>query len=339
MPRDDRLDLPVPAGAQEEEKPARAPRRSARAAAGDKPTAEVPAAAPTAEGAAKPRRRQARPVAEEAPTAAEVSTAEGQKPATQAGPSRRRQAAQQAAPADAPAASEDGKEKPAAQQEAAAPQAGPRRRDGGRRQGAQPAEGQRRRQEAVPAGPAEFPADYAPRLRTRYVESIAPALVQEFGYSNPMQVPVPKKVVLNIGVGEAKDNARALEAAQQDLGIIAGQKPVITKARRSVANFKIREGMSIGTMVTLRGSRMWDFLDRLMNVALPRMRDFRGVSAAGFDGRGNYSLGLREQIIFPEVDFNQIDKIRGLQINIVTSARNDGEGRRLLELLGMPFAR
>jgi large subunit ribosomal protein L5 len=152
-----------------------------------------------------------------------------------------------------------------------------------------------------------------------------------------MQVPQVQKVVVNIGVGEALDNAKALDAAVEDMAQIVGQKPVITQARKSIANFKLREGRSIGVKVTLRGERMWSFLDRLMNVALPRVRDFRGVSPNSFDGRGNYTLGLREQLVFPEIDYDKIDKIRGLEVSIVTSARTDEEGRELLSMLGMPF--
>ena len=182
-------------------------------------------------------------------------------------------------------------------------------------------------------------AGYQPRLRDLYLNTVAPVLTQEFSYANVMQVPKITRITLNIGEGEARENARALEGIQQDLTTIAGQKPVVTKARKSIAQFKIRDGNNIGVKVTLRGSRMWDFLDRLMNVALPRTRDFRGVSRNAFDGRGDYSLGIREQTIFLEIDYNRIDKIRGMQVNIVTSARNDDEGRRLLELMGMPFVR
>ena len=178
-----------------------------------------------------------------------------------------------------------------------------------------------------------------PRLQDLYLNTVAPVLTQEFSYANVMQVPKITRITLNIGEGEARENARVLEGIQQDLTTIAGQKPVVTKARKSIAQFKIRDGNNIGVKVTLRGSRMWDFLDRLMNVALPRTRDFRGVSRNAFDGRGDYSLGIREQTIFPEIDYNRIDKIRGMQVNIVTSARTDDEGRRLLELMGMPFVR
>jgi large subunit ribosomal protein L5 len=161
--------------------------------------------------------------------------------------------------------------------------------------------------------------------------------MQSLDLDNPMQVPRIKKVVVNIGVGEALDNAKSLDAAVGDLTQIVGQKPVITKARQSIANFKLREGRAIGVKVTLRGDRMWAFLDRLMNIALPRVRDFRGVNPDAFDGRGNYTLGLREQLVFPEIEYDKIDKLRGLEISIVTTARDDDEGRQLLQMLGMPF--
>jgi large subunit ribosomal protein L5 len=174
-------------------------------------------------------------------------------------------------------------------------------------------------------------------LKERYKEEVAPALMKSLSLSNAMEVPRIKKVVVNIGLGEALDNAKALDAAVSDMTQITGQKPVITKARKSIANFKLREGRSIGVKVTLRGERMWSFLDRLMNIALPRVRDFRGISPNAFDGRGNYTLGLREQLVFPEIDYDKIDKLRGLEVIIVTSARNDDEGRQLLQMLGMPF--
>jgi large subunit ribosomal protein L5 len=177
----------------------------------------------------------------------------------------------------------------------------------------------------------------ASRLKTRYKEEIMPALQKEFNYSNPMQVPGVHKVVVNIGMGEAIQNAKAMDAAVSDLAAITGQRPVITRARRSVATFKLREGMQIGCMVTLRGDRMYVFLDKLMNVALPRLRDFQGVSPDSFDGRGNYTLGLREQLVFPEIDYDKVDKVRGMEVSIVTTARTDEEGRRLLKLMGMPF--
>ena len=175
------------------------------------------------------------------------------------------------------------------------------------------------------------------RMKERYQSEVVPALMKAVNFTNVMQVPRIEKVVLNIGLGEALDNPKALEAATTDLTAIAGQKPVITKARVSIANFKLREGRSIGTKVTLRGERMWAFLDRLINVVLPRVRDFRGVSRDAFDGRGNYTLGLREQLIFPEIEYDKIDKIRGLEISIVTTARTDDQAAVLLEMLGMPF--
>ena len=178
-----------------------------------------------------------------------------------------------------------------------------------------------------------------PRLKERYRQEIVPALMQEFGYKNVMQVPRVDKVTLNVGLGEAVQNAKALDSATNDVATITGQHPVITRAKKSIANFKLREGMPIGAMVTLRGDRMWEFLDRALNAALPRIRDFQGVSPNSFDGRGNYSLGIREQVIFTEIDYDKIDKVRGLQITICTTARNDEESKRLLELLGMPFAR
>lgn len=176
------------------------------------------------------------------------------------------------------------------------------------------------------------------RLHEQYKNEVAPALMREFTLQNVMEVPHIEKVVLNIGVGsETQTDSKALDAAVNDLTIIAGQKPVIAKARKSISNFKLREGKPIGVKVTLRGERMWSFLDRLMNLALPRVRDFRGVSGEAFDGRGNYTLGLREQLVFPEIDYDKIDKVRGLEITVVTTARTDEQGRRLLQLLGMPF--
>ncbi len=174
-------------------------------------------------------------------------------------------------------------------------------------------------------------------LREKFTKEVAPALMKSLGIKNVMQIPQIKKVVINIGMGEAMDNPKALDAAVADLTAIAGQKPVITKARKSIANFKLREGRAIGTAVTLRGEKMWAFLDRLMNIVLPRVRDFRGVSAESFDGRGNYTLGLREQIIFPEIEYDKVDKVRGMEITIVTSATNDDQATALLQMLGMPF--
>ncbi len=175
-------------------------------------------------------------------------------------------------------------------------------------------------------------------LKNHYLNVAHPGLMKRFGYDNTMQVPRIQKVVVNVGVGEALDNAKALDATVEDITAITGQKPIITYARKSIANFKLREGRAIGVKVTLRGERMWSFLDRLMNVALPRTRDFRGISANGFDGRGNFTLGLREQILFPEIQYEKIDKIRGMEISVVTSAQTDEEGRELLRLMGMPFA-
>jgi large subunit ribosomal protein L5 len=177
----------------------------------------------------------------------------------------------------------------------------------------------------------------ASRLKEKYRQEVVPALQKEFNYKNPMQVPSVHKVVVNIGMGEAIQNAKAMDAAVSDLAAITGQRPVITRAKRSVAAFKLREGMQIGCIVTLRGERMYQFLDKLMNVALPRLRDFQGVSPEAFDGRGNYTLGLREQLVFPEIDYDKIDKVRGMEVSIVTTARTDEEGRRLLKLMGMPF--
>jgi large subunit ribosomal protein L5 len=177
------------------------------------------------------------------------------------------------------------------------------------------------------------------RLQERYNTEIVPALRKSFELKNIMQVPRVEKVVVNIGMGEALDNPKALESAVSDLTIITGQKPVMTKARKSIANFKLREGRLIGTKVTLRGDRMWAFLDRLMSTALPRVRDFRGVSANAFDGRGNYTLGLRDQLIFPEIEYDKIDKLRGMEVTIVTTAKNDDQARVLLQMLGMPFSR
>ena len=175
------------------------------------------------------------------------------------------------------------------------------------------------------------------RLRRHYKERVVPALVKEFGYKNVMAVPKIEKVSVNIGLGEATQNAKLMDGAVNELGQIAGQKPVITKAKKSIAAFKLREGMSIGTMVTLRGDRMYEFLDRLMNVALPRVRDFRGVSSKSFDGRGNYTLGIKDQLIFPEIDYNKVEKVKGMNISITTTARTDAEGLALLRHMGMPF--
>ena len=177
-----------------------------------------------------------------------------------------------------------------------------------------------------------------PTLKTRYIEEVAPALMKKFEYKSVMQIPKIDKVVVNVGCGEARDNAKVLDAVVRDLTTITGQKAVITKAKKSVANFKLREGMPIGAKVTLRGNKMWEFLDRLFNVALPRVRDFRGISADAFDGRGNYALGVKEQLIFPEIEYDKIDKIRGMDIVVCTTAQTDEEARELLKLVGAPFA-
>ncbi len=177
----------------------------------------------------------------------------------------------------------------------------------------------------------------AARLKERYQKEVAPAIAKEFGIKNPMAVPRLEKIVVNMGMGEAIANAKILDTAADEVRAIVGQKPVITKAKKSIASFKLRQGMPIGVMVTLRGDRMYEFLDRLVSIALPRVRDFRGVSPKAFDGRGNYTIGVREQLIFPEIDFNKVEKMRGMNISIVTTARNDEQARALLKSLGMPF--
>ena len=239
---------------------------------------------------------------------------------------------QPAEPEPAPEAAEtteSGSSEQPAEQESAPETPAPARR--------QRAPRTRRAAAAVEEPPEVADAPPAPRLLGTYRSDIIPAMMSEFGYSNTMRVPRLQKITLNIGLGEALTNGRAMEAATQDLATISGQKPIITRARKSIANFKLREGNPIGTAVTLRGARMYHFLDRLVNTALPRIRDFRGISRRGFDGRGNFSIGIREQIIFPEIDYNSIDRIRGLQVTINTTASNDAEGIRLLELFGMPF--
>lgn len=177
----------------------------------------------------------------------------------------------------------------------------------------------------------------AARMKERYQKEVAPALAKEFNIQNPMAIPRLEKIVINMGMGEAVSNAKLLDTATDELAAIVGQKPVVTKAKKSIAAFKLRQGMSIGTMVTLRGDRMYEFLDRFVSIALPRVRDFRGVSPKAFDGRGNYTLGIRDQLIFPEIDFNKVDKARGMNISIVTTARDDEQARSLLRGLGMPF--
>lgn len=177
------------------------------------------------------------------------------------------------------------------------------------------------------------------RLKDKYTVEVAPALMKQFSYKSPMQIPRLDKIVVNVGCGEARDNAKVIDAVVNDISTITGQKPVVTHARKSVANFKLREGMPVGVKVTLRADRMWEFLDRLFNIALPRVRDFRGISPNAFDGRGNYALGLKEQLIFPEIEYDKIDKIRGMDIIMVTTAQTDEEAKALLEMLGAPFAR
>jgi large subunit ribosomal protein L5 len=175
------------------------------------------------------------------------------------------------------------------------------------------------------------------RLKERYDKDVAPALKKEFGYGNVMAIPKIEKIVVNMGLGEATQNAKIVDTGVDELGKITGQKPVVTRAKKSIAQFKVRQGMPIGTMVTLRGERMWDFLDRLIAVALPRVRDFRGVSPRGFDGRGNYTLGLKDQLLFPEIDYMKVDKARGMNVSVVTTAKTDEEARKLLQLIGLPF--
>ena len=183
------------------------------------------------------------------------------------------------------------------------------------------------------------PEGYTPRLKTKYTEEVAPALMKKFEYKSSMQIPKFDKITINVGAGEARDNAKVLDAVVADLMKITGQKPVVTKAKKSVANFKLREGMNIGAKVTLRGDRMWEFMDRLFSIALPRVRDFRGINPNGFDGRGNYAMGIKEQLIFPEIEYDKIDKIRGMDIVFTTTATTDEEARELLSLMGAPFAK
>ena len=201
----------------------------------------------------------------------------------------------------------------------------------------------RRKAAAAEAAPAPAPsangAPALPRLHALHREEVGPAMMKEFGYSSAMQIPTLEKIVVNVGLGEALTNARALEAATGDISQITGQRPITNRARKSIANYKLREGMPVGVSVTLRRRRMWEFFDRLIASALPRIRDFRGLPRKSFDGRGNYAIGLREQVIFPEIDYNSVDRLRGLQVVITTTAPNDREGLRLLELLGVPFVR
>ena len=274
-------------------------------------SSEQPAELESAPEAPAPARRQRRRTTE----AAESGSSE--------------QPAEQESAPEAAETTESGSSEQPAEQESAPETPAPARR--------QRAPRTRRAAAAVEEPPEVADAPPAPRLLGTYRSDIIPAMMSEFGYSNTMRVPRLQKITLNIGLGEALTNGRAMEAATQDLATISGQKPIITRARKSIANFKLREGNPIGTAVTLRGARMYHFLDRLVNTALPRIRDFRGISRRGFDGRGNFSIGIREQIIFPEIDYNSIDRIRGLQVTINTTASNDAEGIRLLELFGMPF--
>ncbi len=200
-------------------------------------------------------------------------------------------------------------------------------------QAAQAAAPKAKAKQAQEAKPFSGPA----RLRVKYREEVVPAMMEKFHYGNVMQVPKLEKIVLNMGLGSEKDNPKGLESAMQELALIAGQKPVVTKARKSVANFKVREGMNVGAKVTLRGERMYEFIDKLLNVALPRVRDFRGVSGKSFDGRGNYALGVKEQLMFPEIVYDQVEKVRGMDIILVTTAKTDEEAHALLTLMGMPF--
>ena len=297
---------------------------------GDDRLEEETPSTPSAPEEPKPRRRATAPrppVGEETPSAA--SAPEEPKP--------RRRAAAPTAPVGEETTSD-----------VSAPEESKPKRGGTATQTGTPAP--RRRTRAAASAVAEAPAvEEAPqaapvverrtsRMLELYRTHVVPTMIQEFGYGNIAQVPLLQKVVLNIGLGEALTNPKAMESATLDLTTISGQKPIMTRARKSIAAFKLREGNPIGVCVTLRGARMYQFMDRLMNAALPRVRDFRGVSANGFDGRGNYSMGIREQVIFPEIDYAQIERIRGLQVTITTSAKTDGEALRLLSLLGMPFA-
>ena len=298
----------------------------------------VEAPATEAPPARRPRARRAR--AAEAPAEDAVASEAAEAPATEAPPARTPRARRPRA-AEAPA----GDAAASAAAEAPAAEAPPARTPRARRpRAAEAPAGDAAASEApaaVEAPPEEPPvkAVRVPRLLDQYRSRVKGALQEEFGYRNVMQIPKIEKVVINVGLGESKTNPRAMENTTRDLSLITGQKPIITRARRSIAGFKLREGDPIGTAVTLRGNRMYEFMDRLLNAALPRIRDFRGVSRRAFDGRGNYSLGVREQVIFPEIDYGQIDRVRSLQVSIITTASTDREAMRLLDLLGMPFTR
>ena len=278
------------------------PKVAPKAVAAKATTKAAAKAEPTAEPAAEPKAAPKAPAAKAAPRPRAKAAAEPKDEAIAAAQATETQADAQVAEAQP------------AEPRAAAPRA----------------------QRGAPAPAASNGALHG--LHLRYRDEVAPALQKEFSYSNPMQVPRLAKIVVNIGLGEALTNAKALDAAVGDLAAITGQKPIVTRAKRSIAQFRVRTGNPIGAKVTLRGQRMWDFLERLTRLALPRIRDFRGVPDKSFDGRGNYSLGLREQLAFPEIDYDKIDKLRGLEVSIVTTARTDEESKRLLQLLGMPFA-
>ena len=294
---------------------------SAKAASDNKPVTKATAKAEPKATAAKAT--SAKGTAKAAPTAAPVKAAPKATPAKTAPKATAPKATPAKAEPKATAAKATAAKAPAKTEPKAAPKAEPE-------------------QKAAPKAEPKVAAARADGemhgLHLRYRDEVAPALQKEFNYSNPMQVPRLAKIVINIGLGEALTNAKALDAAVGDLTAITGQKPIITRARRSIAQFRVRTGNPIGAKVTLRGQRMWDFLERLTRLALPRIRDFRGVPGKSFDGRGNYSLGLREQLAFPEIDYDKIDRLRGLEVSIVTTAGSDEESKRLLQLLGMPFA-
>ena len=296
--------------------------------------------------ARRPRARRARAAEAPAEDAVASEAAEAtEAPATEAPPARTPRARRPRAAAEAPAGDAAASETSAAAAEVTPAEAPPARRPRARRTRAADAPaGDAAASEApaaVEAPPEETPVEAVrvPRLLDQYRSRVKGALQEEFGYRNVMQIPKIEKVVINVGLGESKTNPRAMENTTRDLTLITGQKPIITRARRSIAGFKLREGDPIGTAVTLRGNRMYEFMDRLVNAALPRIRDFRGVSRSAFDGRGNYSLGIREQVIFPEIDYGQIDRVRSLQVSIITTASTDREAMRLLDLMGMPFTR
>ena len=291
-----------------------------------------PMAAAEPEPVAKEAAAEEAPVAEAAP-AADAPAADADAAADAASDAAAAPASDDAAGSEAPAAETEpvAADEPSAAASEAPARANERAPKGGSRKAA-----------AIPSEPAadaaEAPASSGPRgFQQKYRTDVVPALVKQFEYRNPNQVPKVSKIVVNIGLGEALTNAKAIDAASGDLTMITGQKPIVMKARRSIAQFKIRTGNPIGLKVTLRGQRMWDFLERLTLLALPRIRDFRGTPGRSFDGRGNYTLGLREQIAFPEIDYDKVDRLRGLEVSIVTTAKSDEESKRLLELLGMPF--